>query len=550
MLLEVKNLQFSYPNSERNALDGISFSVNDGDFVVVCGSSGCGKSTLIKSIKPELAPFGKRTGEILYDGIDVCELSLRKGASEIGFVMQNPQTQVVTDKVWHELAFGLENLGLSTDVIRVRVSEMASFFGIADWFNKKTSELSGGQLQLLNLASVMAMQPRLLLLDEPTSQLDPITATEFIETLKKLNRDTGLTIVLVEHRLEDVFAIADSVIVLDKGKVLLQNEPKYICEGVSNDYPEVMMSFPTAMRVHSALVGSGESPLTARDGRRFLSQNFGNRIRSLPSKPTSIDSKMIVYELRDVWFRYERNSVDVLKGISLSAHRGEILSIVGANGAGKTTLLSVMSRTLTPYKGKIKLSGKSLSSYKAEELYHNNLAILPQNPQTVFVGDTVFEDLNDINQIMGYNDDSKVNEIVDLLNIRALLLSHPYDLSGGEQQKVALAKILLLNPQVILLDEPTKGIDAYAKSVLAGILRGLTAKGATIIIVTHDIEFSASISDRCAMFFNGEIISVGDMTEFYSGNSFYTTVANRMSRHMYDNAITCEDVIKLCKLNA
>ncbi len=551
--IEIKNLSFSYPNTSKNAIENISLDVEEGDFVVICGSSGCGKSTLIRQLKTEIAPHGNKTGEIKYDGILINDLNLRRGASEIGFVMQNPQNQIVTDKVWHELAFGLENLGCDTKTIRVRVCEMASFFGISGWFDKKTSELSGGQMQLLNLASVMAMQPKVLLLDEPTSQLDPIAATEFIETLKKVNRDTGLTIIIVEHRLEEVFSIADKIVIMDKGKILLTDEPKNIGEKLKRyNRDEIMLSLPTALRVYESLDIKDDCPLTARDGRRFLSKNFINEIKSVKPEPEKNVKKTPVLELNNIWFRYSKESDDVLKGINFKAYECEIVSIVGSNGAGKTTMLSVMSRLLKPYRGKISLNGENIRSYSASELYHNNLTVLPQNPQSIFVMDTVLADLNEVCNVMKYDKQTakeKINKVTNMLNISELLQSHPYDLSGGEQQKAALAKVLLLNPKVILLDEPTKGIDAYSKKMLANILNQLKNQGATIIIVTHDIEFSASYSDRCAMFFNGEIISEDETVSFYSGNSFYTTVANKMSRHMYNYAITCEDVIELCKKN-
>lgn len=211
-LLQIENLSFRYPKSERLALDSVTLNIHAGDFVVVCGESGCGKTTLLKLLKRELAPAGEKNGSISYNELLQEELDPRVSAHEIGYVLQNPDNQIVTDKVWHELAFGLENLGIPTQVIRRRVGEMASYFGIQDWFRRNTDELSGGQKQLLNLAAVMVMQPKILILDEPTSQLDPIAAADFIATLQKLNRELGLTILLVEHRLEEVFPIADKVL--------------------------------------------------------------------------------------------------------------------------------------------------------------------------------------------------------------------------------------------------------------------------------------------------------------------------------------------------
>lgn len=548
-LVSLKNVTFAYPNTLKNTLEDITLTIEEGDFVVIAGSSGCGKTTLIRQLKSELAPHGTLSGEILYDNVPLTSLDPKREASEIGYVMQNPQNQIVTDKVWHELAFGLENLGYPSEKIRLRVCEMASFFGMNDLFDKNTSELSGGQMQLLNLASVMAMQPRLLILDEPTSQLDPIAASDFIATLKKLNKDMGITIILIEHRLEEVFSFADKVLILDNGKMQFYASPQEVGKQLRNQKShKLSLALPTPLRVFQSLDIEGECPLTVRDGRRFLSNYFTFAEKELESNENY--SKNVVFELKDVWFRYEKNEPDVLKGIFLRAFEGEMLSIVGANGAGKTTMLSVLSRLLKPYRGTVKLNNKNISSYKSQELYYNHLAVLPQNPQTLFLMDTVLDDLKEVCHIMKYDEQTtirKIEEVSSLLEIQSIMETHPYDLSGGEQQKAALAKILLLNPTVLLLDEPTKGIDAFAKQSLALILRKLANNGATIIIVTHDIEFSACYTDRCALFFNGEIVSQGKPNWFYCNNSFYTTVANKMSRHIFSNAVTCEDVIELCK---
>lgn len=567
-LLSINNLIFRYPNEKENAIEQINLTVDEGDFVVICGLSGCGKSTLLRQIKPELSPNGEKTGEIKYNGIPIDKLSLKQSASEIGFVMQNPHNQIVTDKVWHELAFGLESLGVDSQTIRLRVAEMASFFGI-DWMDKETTSLSGGQMQLLNLASIMVMQPKLLLLDEPISQLDPIASTEFIETLKKLNRDTGLTIIMVEHNLEQVFSIVDKIIVMDKGKIIIDDKPQNIEGHISSlGINNITPFLPTPLRIFRELSAQGECPLTIRDGRRFLSREYANpKINTLEvetvstvglvgkqankaDKADKADKAEVAIELKDVWFAYNCDDGDVLKGIDFTAYKGEIVSIVGMNGSGKSTMLSAMARLITPYKGKIKLDGKPIKSLTTKQLYRNNLAMLPQNPQSVFVMENVYDDLNEICKSTDCAEKTASEEIArvsDLLGISHLFKRHPFDLSGGEQQKVALAKMLLLNPKILLLDEPTKGIDPQYKNELAQTLIALKKSGVAIIIVTHDIEFSASFSDRCAMIFDGEIINIAKTTEFFSGNSFYTTNANKMSRHIFDRAITCKDVISLCQ---
>jgi len=552
-IIEIKNLSFTYPLQNVKALYDVNLRIHQGDFVVVCGESGCGKTTLLKLLKRELSPHGEKQGEIYYNGILLEHLDDRTAACDIGYVMQNPENQVVTDKVWHEMAFGLESMGMGSSIIRRRVGEMASFFGISEWFRKKTSELSGGQKQLLNLASIMVMQPKILILDEPTSQLDPIAASEFIGTLQKLNKELGLTILLVEHRLEDVFPIADKVAVMDTGKILLYEAPQNAgrkLKEISCTH-KMLLGLPSAVRIYNGLNVGVSCPLTVRDGRNFLSDHFKNNISELEPKLYLPDAEIVV-DLKNVWFRYERDLPDILRGVTFQVHRGEILSILGGNGAGKTTALNVISGQNRAYRGKIIINGKKIREYHNGDLYRKNLALLPQNPQTVFLKSTVETDFQEVCRAMGYEKKESRDEIckiAELLDISSLLQKHPYDLSGGEQQKSALAKVLLLQPKILLLDEPTKGIDAFFKSALSKILRALQKQGITIIMVTHDVEFAAVISDRCAMFFDGEITSVDTPAAFFSDNNFYTTAANRISRHMYRNAISCEDVIEICKKN-
>lgn len=551
--IDIQKLNFSYPLAKQSVLNDIDLSIEAGEFVVICGTSGCGKSTLLKHLKREITPNGDTSGSILFEGIPLSELPERVATAGIGFVMQNPENQIVTDKVWHELAFGLENLGFDTMTIRRKVAEMANYFGIQSWFRKSTMELSGGQKQILNLAAIMAMQPNLLILDEPTSQLDPIAAREFISTIYKLNIDFGLTIILVEHRLEEVYPIADRVVIMDQGRIICNGTPRVVAQElqeISNVHP-MLLGLPTPIRVHHALNSQSEVPLTIREGRQWLSQNFVVESTRENLTKTSVIDKEPALVVTDAWFRYETDGNDILRGFSLKAYPGEVISILGGNGAGKTTALGVMSGLHTPYRGKIKIFNKPLKKYSNEELYHKCLAVLPQNPQTIFVTKTVKLELEIVVQTLKLSNEEaadEINTIVRLLNLEDLLERHPYDLSGGEQQKVAFAKILLLHPRILLLDEPTKGLDAASKEVLADILQRLKAKDIAIVMVTHDIEFSASHSDRCALFFDGSIISTDETKTFYSGNHYYTTAAHRMSRHLFSNVITCEDVIKLCNI--
>lgn len=561
--IKVENLSFTYPLEEKPALDQVSFTIQAGEFIIICGETGCGKTTLLKLLKKELSPKGKKEGVVYYQGTPLEQLSASTAATQIGYVMQNPEGQIVTEKVWHELSFGLENIGVPSSVIRRRVGEMANFFGMSHWFRKKTANLSGGQKQLLNLASIMVMQPSVLILDEPTSQLDPIAASAFIATLKKLNQELGLTIILVEHRLEEVFPLADFVLVLEDGKKLLFDTPRNIGKQLKayKQNHAMLLGLPSAVRIYQGLDSHAPCPLDVKEGRQFLSKYYRKDITSLPQKTTintlpaisnTKKSPPPAIVLKDIWFRYERNLSDVMRGVSLTVETGEIFSILGGNGSGKTTTLHIMTGQLSPYKGKVMINGKNSKSYKKRDLYKNQLALLPQNPQTVFLKSTIFDDLEETCKTMSYNKEDtllQIKKIAKQLDITGLLNKHPYDLSGGQQQKAALAKILLLNPKILLLDEPTKGIDACAKAALKEILLALKRQGITIVLVTHDIEFAAGCSDQCALFFDGDIISKDTPNVFFSNNNFYTTAANRMSRHQYNHLISCEEVIALCKEN-
>ena len=552
-LLRVEDLSFTYPAEPAPALRNVSFSVNEGELILLCGASGCGKTTLLKLLKEELAPEGTRSGRIYYKGKESGEVSRRESAGEIGFVMQDPDSQIVTDKVWHELAFGPENLGLPRDVIRLRSAETAGYFGISGWFNNNTDELSGGQKQVLNLACIMAMHPSLLLLDEPTGQLDPIAAAEFIATVKKLNTELGLTVILAEHRLEEVFPAADRVIVMEAGEIVSDARP---CDTpaalrAAGRGQTVLPGLPAAVRLFEALAGEGEAPLSVKEGRDWLRARCRNDVRSLPATERAAEGEPAA-ALKNVYFRYEKNAPDVLKNLSFTARAGEIFAVLGGNGSGKTTLLDCLSGLKKPYSGAVKILDKKIKEYKNNALYRGVLSYLPQDPKTVFVQDTLREDLLALCRALGQPEEEAektVAELTERFGLTGLLQRHPYDLSGGEQQKAALVKMLLSGPKILLMDEPTKGMDAQAKLTLGDTLRDLRDEGKTVILVTHDIEFAAVYADRCAMLFDGEVFAQGTPREFFSDNNYYTTAANRIARGFYDNAVTVADVAALAERN-
>ncbi len=531
-----KNVSFSYPEQENKALHNISFEVSQGEFLILCGPSGCGKSTLLRHLKTCLTPHGVFTGEILFNGECLSEIDERTQSQEIGFVLQSPENQVVTDKVWHELAFGLESLGYDTPTIRRRVAEVAAFFGIENWFYKNVTELSGGQKQLLSLASVMAMSPKILVLDEPTAQLDPIAASDFLALLGKINRELGITVILTEHRLEEAFPFATRVIVMEKGEILCDDKPEKVGLQLRDKENGMFLAMPTAMRVWAGLETNLMCPLTVRDGSEFLTmRNNEKKLLPIASEKKHIYGEKITLQCDELWFRYEKDLPDVMKGFCLTLHKGEFYAVLGGNGAGKTTSLKVISGLCSPYRGNVQINGK--------------VSMLPQNPQTLFVKRTVREDLYEALKGKKFTKDEKDNQVarvVALCGLHDFLDRHPYDISGGEQQRTALAKILLTAPDILLLDEPTKGFDAEFKVAFADIIDKLTSQGVTVLMVSHDVSFCAEYAHRCGMFFDGSIVAEGTPREFFSGNSFYTTPANRMARHLVPTAVTVDDIITCC----
>ena len=544
---EIKDLTFSYASAKgKHSLENVSLSIEQGEFLVLCGKSGSGKSTLLRQLKTVLTPNGKRTGEILFRGVPLKEVPDRDQSEKIGFVMQNPDDQIVTDKVWHELAFGLESLGCDQKTMRSRVAEMACYFGIQDWFHRDVATLSGGQKQLLNLASIMAMQPEVLILDEPTSQLDPIAASDFLNTVRKINTELGTTVIITEHRLEDIFPYADRAVVMDRGRVIADDTPGKVGHLLFTQNNPMFTAMPTPVRVYYGAGGTGESPLTVRQGRGWLSREFPEKPAKnaipAPALPEEIENPALV--LKELWFRYEKDNPDILRGVSAEIPTGSLYAILGGNGAGKSTTLKAISGICRPYRGKVTLFGKPVEKYKSSELFHGCLAMLPQDPKSLFVKKTVREDLSEMTK-----DKTAIDRIAALCQVTELLDSHPYDLSGGEQQRAALAKVLLTEPKLLLLDEPTKGIDSFFKETFARILADLKKQGITIVMVSHDVEFCARYADVVSMFFDGQILTTDTPRRFFGSNSFYTTAAHRMSRHIFEGAVTAEDVIRLYKEN-
>ena len=542
----ILDLTFSYPGAKRPTLSGVNLTIEKGEYVVLCGKSGSGKTSLLRHLKSVLTPYGNRSGQVLFDGTPLQQVSQYDQSRKIGFVMQNPDEQLVTDKVWHELAFGLENLGVHQNTIRLRVAEMASYFGLQDWFDREVATLSGGQKQLLNLASIMAMQPQVLVLDEPTSQLDPIAASDFLNTVRKINIELGTTIIITEHRLEDIYHSADRVVVMEEGRVIASDGPRQVGSLLWQQDSAMFAALPTPTRVFYQSEAEGQCPLTVREGRSWLTTTFENRCLTAlepEMEPEPPKGREYALRIQEGWFRYEKQGLDILRGLNLEVPQGCIFAIVGGNGAGKSTTLKTICGICKPYRGKVELFGKTIKSYGGG-LYRGCVAMLPQDPRSLFVGKTLREDLREM-----CREEGPIQAVAETCEITHLLDAHPYDLSGGEQQRAALAKVLLTNPKLLLLDEPTKGLDSFFKGKFAEILKKLKAEGITTVLVSHDVEFCAEYADLVGMFFDGQIVTTDTPHRFFGQNSFYTTAANRMSRCVFQNAITAGDVAMLYRKN-
>ncbi len=554
-ILRLENVSFAYPQSSGRAVRDVSFSVEAGDFVTVCGPTGSGKTTLLRLLKCEIAPRGELSGKIYLEGRTFDEFTEACLASTVGFVMQSPAHQLVTDRVWHELAFSLENFNVDRSTAARRIAEISAYFGIERLLDRRCDELSGGEAQLVALASVMVMSPRVLILDEPTSRLDPVAAADFIASLRRLNRDTGLTVIISEHRTEELICDGDKLLFMENGKVSYYGEAT---RAVSSDARSSLLPFmPSAARIFSSLGGEGACPLDVRGGRRFLDGLSTERFGSLAStingegkrgKTTCSDSTLNdvthdidtsgkkhhgemterALEFKNVSFRYARELPDVLSSLSFKVNKGEIFCILGANGSGKSTALGAAAGLYHPYSGEIRVFGKKLRDYKNGSLYDGCLSLLVQEINSVFVKSTVREELGDAPVPF---------DISDLLD------RHPYDLSGGEAQLVALARVLATSPRLLMLDEPTKGLDAPYRERLVEILKKLKENGTTVLCVTHDTTLAASCADRCAMFFRGQIVSVAPTREFFAANEIYTTAVGRMTCRRSFASVTEEELL-------
>ena len=462
--IEVRGLSFTYPGAEALVLDGLDWSVPQGAFALLVGGTGSGKSTLLSLLKPEISPTGECAGELFVLGESVADMDVRASAERVGYVFQDPENQIVCETVWHEMAFGLENLGMSRDEMRRRVAETSYFFGLEDWLHRDTDTLSGGRKQLLSLAAVLALRPRVLLLDEPTSQLDPVAEKSFLHALFRVNRELGCTVVVATHQ------------------------------------PRPMLEYATcAYRIEGCRVCevADLASLGSREGLLALDSCW----------PVQVAATSAAAAIREGWFRYDRASGWVLRGLDAAFSAGAVHAVVGGNGCGKSTMLSVLAKTVKLQRGHMERGAGSA-------------ALLPQNPKALLVAETVRDELMEWASTCGY-DEAAARERAASLGLSGLDGRHPYDLSGGQRQLLALAKLLLIGPELLLLDEPTKGLDLASRRIIARALRDHAKAGGTVIMATHDLDFAEQVADDIAMMFDGEIACMEPPTDFFADNVFY-----------------------------
>ena len=603
-LIEFNDFSFSYLNSDgtesqAKSLDSINLEIDYGDFVLLCGPSGCGKTTLLTNLKKELMPAGRRTGEIKFNGVRIQDLDGISSACDIGYLFQNPDSQIVTDTVIQEIAFPLENIGLPTEEIRNRISEIVAFFGINDILHKNVNELSGGQKQLVNLCSLLVLRPEVLLLDEPMSQLDPIASYEFLSIVRRLNEEFSITVIMSEHKADSIFPFIDKAVFLKDGKIEFVDNAHNICKEVIDD--EIFENYlPAVTKIYNSLsvkypsLSKLNTPLSIREGRRCLNtihddlikiNNYDENSDNLASKHTSITSKKYnsqekssildrlslsgnknaLIQMKGIYFAYEKENL-ILKNVDFDLNKGEFVSLIGGNGVGKSTFLQLLVGILKPIKGKVKYR-KGL-----------NLAYVHQNPMIHFSKDNVKEEflesmlesnlLNksnlDFNKgeyerllkmsneefiesdiLNGLEFDSinfKFKDLIEFFDICDLIDKHPYDCSGGEQQKIVIVKALLQNADVLILDEPTKGLDPISSKALADILNSLRDNGLTILMTSHDLDFVANNCKRCLMLFDKDIQIDDDPKVIFAENNFYTTFTNRMVKEYIPEIVTFDDV--------
>lgn len=549
---QVENVTFYYPRTSTPALQGIDLSVRPGDFILIGGPTGSGKTTLLRLLKKQVQPAGKLTGSILYGGISLQKMPDKASAEEIGMVFQNPDNQIIMNTVRQELCYGMENLGYPAALMQKRMAEVVPFFGMDSWLHQSVETLSGGQKQLLNLAAVMMLRPRVLLLDEPTAQLDPIAASEFTDLLVRINQELSITVILCEHRLEGLFSHANRVLLMREGRIAYQGKTDEVIRRVWEEQDiDFSLYLPSVSRLYLQMEEEIQPhrhiPVTVKAGKRWFSRYFqqhGDLFSNSPKaeRPITGDPERALLHCHDLYFQYGKKTAPVLKRLSCLLKPQDFFVLLGGNGAGKSTLLKLVAGVLDHQRGNIRYKGTKLHRMPPETL-RREIGYVAQNPLAYFTRDTVQEQLEERAEALGVTETGMLVEIIRWFQLEPVMAKHPFDISGGQQQKLVLALVLMADPELILMDEPTKGLDPVAKRDLARWLNRIREKGKTIFMVSHDIEFAAAHASQCGLLFDGSIIAVDHPAAFFSENYYYTTMIHRMVRENLSEEVTEEGVI-------
>jgi len=540
-VIKIEDLTYYYPDTEKPALNQINLAIPEGQFVLLVGGSGCGKSTFIRALSGLIPDFygGTYGGKVYLDELEVRRLDRRSLVRQVGMVFQDPESQLVMTSVEQEVAFGLENLGLSKSLMKRRVMEVTGALALSGYLHSFIPELSGGQKQKVALASVLAMQPDILVLDEPTSQLDPIAGEEILTMIKRLNEENGITVVLVEQRLERCFHLADRVLVMENGRILCDGAPDKVARwAVKNNTPFI----PPLAKLFAG-VGYPEVPLTVKKGREILRSCYplpapksAHLIKKRKVPGSAVDEFLV--DIQNAWFTYP-NGKEALKNVNLKIKPGDFTVIMGENAAGKTTLLKNINGLLKPGRGQVKVLNQDTRKLSVEELA-STVGYLSQDPNDYLFLPTVREELAFTLNNLGLPDDGISEEILNRLQLTAYAGVNPRDLSAGERQRVALASVLVARPQLLLLDEPTRGLDYGLKAELGNILKELQAEGTAIVVITHDVEFAAEYADDIVLMAEGTVIASGSKYEMLTGSTFYSPQVNKLFNNIVDEVVTLD----------
>ncbi|NLT35436.1 MAG: energy-coupling factor ABC transporter ATP-binding protein [Gaiellales bacterium] len=548
-LIEFRSVSYSYPDGCLGLRD-INLKIGEAEVVLLLGASGCGKSTLLRAVNGLVPHFAGGTfgGQVRVGGCDTRSCRPRDLATMVGMVFQDPESQAVMTTVEREIAFGLENMGIPAPAIGRLVEESLVSLGLSRLRRASLATLSGGELQKVALAAVLALQPQIILLDEPTSQLDPVSAEELLSALRRLSEDTGSTILLAEHRVDRCLHLASRVLFLEQGSIVKDAAPRELCSWADTHKPLYLPPVTSLLAASPHAQGDGQGgksvlPLTVKEARRALGDRGLTARRVRPPLAPSSHRGVARIVAHGLTVGYPPDA-PVLDGLSLAIHEGEFTALMGENGSGKSTLIRHLMGLSRPLAGQVMLGGTPIESLPAAQRA-TRCALLTQNPRDYFVKDTVEEELRyslTLRGMGGVELEAEQARITQELHLQGLLDRHPRDLSGGERTRAALGLVAAGHPDVLVLDEPTRGLDPETKLLLGTVLKDWVGTGTAVLLVTHDVEFAARFADRVVILGDGGIVADGPAGEVLDGSLFFSTQINRLLRRSLPGVLVVEDV--------